>query len=257
MVELTQAVGVGLGLATSGLLAYAGYVTQRRKVSAVDRLALRCFAAWWYGAAFVILFPLVRLLLALGGILDPELHALISHAGNLPLAVALGGLAYYILYLITGDARWRWPVGVGYLAYFVYLVWYTVSLGERTVELGAWSARLVGGNGASPAATVVFGIVLAGPILALVAAYASLVFKVEERTQRYRLGMVVAGFALLFLSVILGFLLRWNAQPWFPLVYEVPALILAALVVLAYRPPSWIRQRLGVEPVDLRSMRSA
>ena len=249
MVTLKLAAGMAIGAATSALLAYAGTVTGRRPVAPAEHLALRAFAAWWYGASVVILLPTLRTVLAVVGIVDPALHATIALLGNVPLALALGGLAYYILYLITGRSRWMYPVAIAYSAYFGYLLWYTNQLGERTVAMGEWQARLVAENAAPPAATLVFGLVLAGPILALVLAYSVLVFRVQQRTQRYRLIMVAGGFLQLFVAVLAGFALQLTQEPWFPLMYELPALMLSILVVTAYRPPRLVQRWLKIEAV--------
>lgn len=141
------------------------------------------------------------------------------------------------------------PVVVAYGASFVYLVWYAASLGDRTVVLTEWQARLVAAEEAPPAATILFGLLLAGPILGLVVAYAGLAFRVTGRSQRYRLTLVTTAFGLLFLTVLVGFLVGWNRETWFPLVYEAPALLAALMVVAAYRPPASLQRWLGVEPL--------
>lgn len=105
MSAFTLAASILLGIATAALLAHAGTVTRRRPVAASERRPNRAFALWWYGAAVVIFLPTLRTILAVGGVRDAALHTALAQVNNIPLAAAVGGLAYYILYLLTGRPR--------------------------------------------------------------------------------------------------------------------------------------------------------
>jgi hypothetical protein len=248
----TLGLSVTIGLATSGFLAYAGRVMHRRPAEAENRLAVRSFALWWYAASLVILLPIVRTVLAWAGLVDVALHTALVHFSNLPLAVALAALMYYILHLMTGRRRLVYPVAALYGLYLAYLTWYTSRTGERRLVLGDWQTQLVGASTPGPGETLLFGLLLAAPVLATVAAYAVLGFRVDDPSLRYRLRMVSGSFLFLFGVVLAGFVLRWTDEPWFPLAYELPALVASVLVVAAYRPPQWVRRWLGVEPVEGR-----
>lgn len=233
----TLTTSILIGAATSGFLAYAGRVIQRRRAKGDDHGAVRAFAVWWYAASVVILDTTVRSALALLGVTDLALHAALQYFVNLAVAVALGALMYYILYLLTGMRKLLKPVVVVYGLYFCYLIWYSVRAGPRELVMGDWSVTLRGENNPTTTETLVFGLLLTAPVLTTVLAFSILAFHVQDRVPRYRMSMVAGAFLFLFGMIFLAYVLGWSRQPWFPLAYQLPALAASVIVLLAYRPP--------------------
>lgn len=213
---------------------------------------MRAFALWWYAASLVILNVNLRNLVAAAGVTDVALYTTQAYVGNVPLAAALGCLMYYVLYLMTGRRRLYLPVAVVYALYLTYLMWFTARAGERHLVISDWQVQFTGDIPATAAENLAFGLLLAAPIVLTVGAYTILAFRIREPNQRYRLSMISAGFLLLFGTILVGYLLRWNEQPWFALAYELPALVASFMALLAYRPPRWVRRRLHLEPAEAR-----
>jgi hypothetical protein len=253
---LTVAAGLGLAFATSAFLAYAGDVVRRRPLGGDDRLAGALFAVWWYGAALVILNQGVRTLFALGGIQDPTFYFVQGFAGMIPLAAAVWGLTYYMVYLLSGRRGLFVPITAFYVAYLVYLFWFSISQGVASVAMGEWQALVTPKEPATTAMNLIFGIWLAGPVLFAVGAYVILSLQERDPTLRYRLTLVSSGFLLLFGIVLIGYLVGWVSKSWFPLAYQVPALIASILAVAAYRPPAWIQRRWGIQPLPAGDLRA-
>lgn len=250
MTTATLSIAAALGLATAWLLGYAGLTTWRRRVQSTDRVASRALAAWWYAAALVILIQALRTLAFLGGVTDPTAFLVLSYVGSFPLATAVWGLMVYIVYLLTGWRGVLWPVTAVYGAYLVFLLWFDGLGGVRTVTGGDWQVTVVATNQPDAMLTLVFGLLLALPIVFATIAFLGLAVRLHGRTQRYRLLMIASGFLFLFGTILVAYLFGWAQQNWFALLYESAALVTSVLAVLAYRPPSWVQRRLGVAPLS-------
>lgn len=249
MSTVSLGISVAIGLATTALLAFAGLVTGKRAAGAESRGAVLAFAAWWYAASLVILNQTLRTILFLAGAADARFLTALAHLGNVPLAAALGCLMYYILFLLTGRRSLRVPIAFVYSSYFLYLTWYTARVGERTIVAEDWQVQLVGELTSTAAENLLFGLLLAAPVVTTVAAFTIFAFRIREPDLRYRLGMMSAGFLILFGTILLAYLVGWTDEAWFPLSYQVPALVLSLLVVLAYRPPGWVGRRIRPQAV--------
>lgn len=239
----TLVLSVALNLATTALLAYAGALVLRRAADGELRFALRMFATWWFAAATVVLLGGSYTLLALVGITDVRLHLAVSYLTAFPLAIALWALLYYLIYIYTGRRSAIWPLSVAYALFLVFELYYFASFGERALVENAWNVRLEGEHPPTWMG-LTFAILLAVPVLGVVIAYGLLFFRAPDAEHRYRVGLVSGAFLLLFGAVLLGYALGWDREPWFPFVYEVPGLIAAAMIVLAYKPPAWVATRL-------------
>lgn len=249
MSMLTIAAGLVLGLATAGLLAYAGDVVRRRPLSPPDRAAGLLYAVWWYSAALVILNQALRTLLVLAGVQQRAVYLAQGLLGMIPLAAAVWGLSFYMVYLLTGRRGWLAPITLFYIAYLVFLFWYVLYQGVAGVGLDAWQSAVRPERPPSASMNLVFGVWLAGPVLLAVVSYMVLAVREKDRTRRYRLSLVSGGFVLLFSIILVGYVLGWVDEDWFPIAYEVPALIASALAVAAYRPPVWVQRWLRIEPL--------
>jgi hypothetical protein len=108
----------------------------------------------------------------------------------------------------------------------------------------AWDVRVVPEAPVSPGLSVAFGVLLAVPVVVASAAYAVLAFRVGGRAQRFRVGLITLALAQWFLLLLVSFVLGIQETAWFSIAYQVPGLVSAFFVVVAFRPPSWIRARL-------------
>lgn len=240
---LGPSLGVLLTLATTGLLAYAGLLVLRRPVHGEARLALRMFATWWLSAGLVLLLAGSHTMLGLLGLLDVRVHLAITYLTAVPLAVALWALLYYLIYIYTGRRAAIWPLTAAYALFLAFEIYYFSSLGPRTIETTAWSVRLARGRDPPAGLGAVFGLLVAAPTLFIVVAYGRLAARAKEPAQRYRVRLTSTALLVWFAPVLAAFLAGWDKAAWFPLVYQAPGVLAAAMIVAAHRPPGFLKRR--------------
>lgn len=242
------AVSVALSLATTTLLAYAGVLVLRRSASDEARLALRMFATWWFSVAAVIFLAGSHTLLAILGVRDIALHTALVYAGAVPLAAALWGLLYYLVFIYTGRRSAIWPLTLAYVGFLAFELYYFASFGDRRLEETIWNVRVVGDAFPPTWIGMTFAALLAAPVLFVVAAYGLLLLRTLDPAHRYRLRLITFAFAQWFGVVLVGYALGWDRAEWFPIVYEAPGVLASLLVVAAYRPPRWVERHLAATP---------
>jgi len=241
--------GAAFPLATAALFAYVGGLTRHRHVMAADRPASLAFATWWYGAAAVLSLNGGQTLLALVGVKDVALYLTLIFAQALPLAAALAGLLIYLAYLYFGHFRAVAPIAAFYVLFLSYTLYYFSSLGPWTLHQSEWDSRLLSGNSRPDAAFYTFIVLLTVPVIVAAVAYASLYARSPERTQRFRIALVSLAFLLWFGAMAVGFIAVPPQTSWYPLVYQAPGLFASLLILLAFRPPSWVQRRYHVAAV--------
>lgn len=235
--------GAILPIATALLLAYVGTLVTTKRAGEDARPALVAFAVWWFSAASVLVITAMPTVLTLLGVGDATLFTALVYLNAVPLSVALCALLYYLTYIYTGRRSAIWPLALLYSAFFAFTLFYYSQAGPRHVEITAYSVRTLGEVRPAAWLSALFGILLAGPILTAVVLYASLFFRLKEAEQRYRVAIVSTAFGLWFAPVLVGFLAGWSGAEWFPLVYEAPGVFAATLIVLAFKPPSFVQRR--------------
>ena len=244
--EPTFYAGTALGLATAAVLAYVGRLQHLRAASgrSGDRAAIMSFALWWYGAATVLLLVALQSVLVLVGVESILLHNTIRYVRMGPLSVAAGSLLFFMLYLLTGRMAWRTLLTVAYAGFFLFSIYYAYLSEPVTLTVTAWDVRMTADKPVPGWLDLLFGILLAGPILLATISYATLFFKVRDSQQRYRLALLASSFIVWFGAILGGYFLGITSRPWFSVVYEAPGILAGVLVILAYRPPRWIQRRL-------------
>lgn len=242
--------GAVLPLVTAGLLAYVGVLMARRPVSPGARFPMRAFSAWWFAVALVNLLSSAPTWLSLAGVTDARVYAAFVYAIAAPLAAALFSLLSYLLYIYTGRRAAAVPLGLAYFAFFLFALYYFSSFGTYRVESSEWMVRTAGDAQPPAWLSALFGITLAGPVLAAVVGYASLYARVDGSEQRFRVAMVSAAFGVLFVPTLAGFLAGVEDAAWFHLVYPAAGLLGAILVVVGFRPPAALQAhwRAAAEP---------
>ncbi len=256
MSTTTLVFGMLVTLGTASLLAYAGDYTRRRSVSPDARVPMAAFATWWYGASFAVLVGALHTAGGLLGLMSEPFQIGLGYARLVPIAVALWGLLYYITYLLTGDKRTLIPITAVQIGFLLYGFFTYSRLGPWYVEVTHWEVRPIG-SGDAPVELLIFGILLAAPIILSAGAYGMLLVKMKEPTQRYRIGLIATAFGGWFGIIFIGFALGLTTSPLFGLFYQVPGLVASILVIYAYRPPAWVTARWGVEPVTLEGQSPA
>jgi hypothetical protein len=232
------------------IYALVGRVAIRRRVHGEGQLASTLFGVWWFALAGLQgISALVRVLAAMGHLTLPTYTAITS-VSLLVFSAAIWALVYYLFYILTGSRRVLIPLTVFYSLYYaslVYLVAYQVPNG---VHVSPWDVRILYERevGGAPLAAIVLALLVPPLIGAL--GYARLYFRVEDATQRYRIGLVSATIAVWFGVALFAWSIDIGAAPWWQFVSRLIGLAAALLIYAAYRPPGWVRRRYGVRPID-------
>lgn len=248
MTAATLVAGTVLSALVGLVYLHVGRRLARRRVSGSSHLAFASFVAWWYGLAGVSLIGAATTGATALGLRDLPLHLTITYALFLALYAALGALAYYLLYLYTGRRRaWVLPA-VFYAGLYLWTVYLVQQSRPVAVEAGRWGARLVYGNQIPPDAPVVFVflLLLVVPTIAAALAYATLWFRVEDREQRWRIGVVSASLVVWFGSALLASALDISQSDAWQVASRLVGLAAALAILAAFEPPRWVRKRLEV-----------
>lgn len=250
----------GLTVFAALLYIFIGHRTGQRRVATEARGAQRAWQFWWYGlAAFTLL----------GVVVAPWVRSRESVplmlAYMVPLVVVLTGavasLLYYLLYLYTGRRAVRhWAVAYFLLVSVFLSLLVSGALSpedyprfERDAE-GDVAFQSGPSDGTYGTLVFVALMLLVVPLTAGALAYVMLLFRLEGRTERYRIAMVGGGllfwFGSTFLSRVVGRALPAGLPDWWPVASRVISVLAAFLVVLAYYPPRPLQRRFGLRSLE-------
>lgn len=238
----------GFSLAAALLYAWVARLVQQRSLSDDARTANALFATWW--SSFALFYGLTGAFrVARGlGLEDLSLALVVLDTAVVLLCVGLWGLLGYLVYLYTGSRRWFAPLGAGYALFgitLLYLVAWMEPVGFREDALagGLRYARPL-----PQGLALALGLLFAGPIVAGAIAYGSLYFRVRSPEPRYRIGMVAGAFLLWFgwltISTVLDLADRYPNSLALYAWGQSLVMLVPLLVILAFRPPAWVRARL-------------
>lgn len=236
-------------LVTGALYVYVGRVVSRRKVEGDARLASNAFATWWFALGGVTGAGGLMNVAAYLGFTDLALWTTYTYVVFLILCAALWGLLYYLVYLFTGSRKLVVPITAFYAVYFAYLVYLITTLQPNGVKVGEWSTTLSYAKTASRPVTLAVLIALVAPHVVGAIAYARLYFKVDNATQKYRIGLVSGTIIAWFGSSLVVSVLQIGG-PWWQVASRLIGVAAAVAIYLAFRPPAWVRQRYGIHAVD-------
>src|ERR1051325_4732746 len=205
MSQETLLFDAAFAVATAALYAYVGGLVRSRTPTDPDAtLANRLFAVFWFGLASINVLGAIRNVLAVAGVLDVTWHTGIGFLSIVPLVALLWGLTYCLSYIYTGK-RWLFApltaIHAVLLAGFCFLVWW---MQPKGVTVSDWSVTVdyVRHPGGPLVGLLIFTIL--GPVLLLSMGYASLYFRTDDPTARYRIGLVSGAFILWFGSPLVA-----------------------------------------------------
>lgn len=245
---LLSAVGSFL---TAILYLYIGSVLRRRTVSADGRLANGMFVLWWQAVGAIGLLGVGVMALYIADSLPLWLYRSYTTLVLLGLFVALWGLQFYLVYLYTGSRRPFVPLGVFYGLLFVgtlALLEYLPSP-ERIVDNG-WALKTEPEIELDPLFGLVFVLLVVGPQLVAAIAYARLFSKTRDRTQRYRIALVTGSIIVWFGSGIVATGAQVSDALSYQLFSRLVGIVGALVILVAYKPPRWVRARYGIRSID-------
>ena len=248
-VDALAALKLSLAAASAGVYSYVGTRLWNRRVEGPGRLAARLFAAWWVLLGGISAVSVGMGFLAAAGVADLALYLTIIEVYFLLLCVALWALLYYLVYVLTGSRRAVVPIATFYALFYVWILYLITSIHPQAVKIVDLSYRLDPQPQTSPAVTGVLLSLLLGPVLVAAVGYFRLFFRVEGRTQRYRIGLIAITLLAWFGSSGVAAVVGVSNEPWWGAVNSVLGLAAAVSIYFAYQPPSYVRRRFGIAAV--------
>ncbi|HEX2021962.1 MAG TPA: hypothetical protein VHH36_04570 [Candidatus Thermoplasmatota archaeon] len=245
-----------LAFLTGAVYLYVGARLSRRHVEGDARLAWNLFTQWWYALGVISVTGELSTFLPLVGVTDGAVFVSFTHVLLLGLCYAFFCLVYYLVYLYTGTRRTLVPVAFFYALLYVAILYY-VNWAGMYYDQAAGKIDMV--RQPPHAIRIGLGLLFVLPIIGAAAMYFRLWFKVDEPTQRYRIALIAGTLVTWFGSTLLSYLPAGDETvgklPWWPVATRLLGLGAALLILMAYVPPAWIRERYDVLPIEERPRR--
>lgn len=230
--------------------AYVGWRLSRRRVTGEAAIAAGLFTVWWYALGLSTAISAALTAQVALGEPDVAFFAAGTYLNLLIITVALWGLLYYIVYILTGRTNVLWALTVFYVAYFALLVFFVTAGGPVGVQVERWRATLQYETPVTGPLYAIVVVLLVVPQILAAAAYGSLYFRVTDATQKYRVLLVSSSILVWFLSAFLAAASGLANVDWWQLLSRVIGLSAAVTILAAYNPPRWIKRRFGVRGIE-------
>lgn len=238
-------------LVTSMLYLYVGQVLRHRKVSDEARLANTMFVLWWQALGGLGLIGAVVIAVYMTSGLPVWLYQAYVSFVLMVLFVALWGLQFYLVFLYTGSRRSFLPLGVFYgLLFFVTAALIAYNGPPERITDNGYTLKTEPEVEYGMAFNLGFVLLIVGPQMFAAIAYARLYRKSTDRTHRYRIAMVTGAILVWFGSSILATAFDVSQSLSWQIVSRIIGMLGAIAILLAYKPPGWVRSKYGIEPVE-------
>lgn len=249
MVSPTLLASAVLALATAVGFGFVGAILLLRAPPARGHAARVLFCLFWMSAAAVWTAQGLQNLAAAFGWATFALVSALDQVTTPFYCLAGAGLLYYTLYLVTGRERLLVPILVYYLVVFALVRWSVEEAHRLAIDVKPW---LVSFRYETPLQGPAYSAVvalLALPLVAAVLAHAALLLRVHDPAARYRIALTSVGLLAWILTEALSYTSGFANSNAGELTRRLVALASAGIVVLAYRPPRFARERWHAEPV--------
>ncbi len=243
----TLLISAFFALLTASIYGYLAWRLQQRVVSSSEaRLAWQLFIMWWLCLAGTTLVGGVLNLLGAFDITSLPLFITITQLNLLIICVALWGLLYYLIYLFTGNSASLLPLSAFYVLYYALLVYYITASAPIDVSVGRWTTTISYANEMTGPFFILVLVLLTAPQILGALVYFTLFFRVRDATQKYRILLVSWSLIAWFGSALIAPLVGLSSHDWWQIVSRLIALSATLVILIAYFPPRWIRERYGV-----------
>ncbi len=228
------------------VLVRVGVVVMERRPKGPGHLAGTSFAVWWFTLAGLQAGSVLDFIIqAVGG--SWTLAAYMTYVQLLLLIIvaAIGGLLYYMVYVYTGRRNaWR-IIAAAYTGIYILLVYYVFLAEPIAVTQGPLGTTLEYRYDLDDTLLArIVGIGLILPTLLAAIGYFSLYFRVEEPSQKFRIGAVGGSFIIWFgSSLLVGQLTDWSDTTAWRITSAFITLGSAFAVYTGFQPPAWMRKR--------------
>jgi phosphotransferase system glucose/maltose/N-acetylglucosamine-specific IIC component len=249
MATLLDVTQTSLDIAIVAVYGFVGWVIARRRVEGPARLANSLFSTWWAILAILTALGIAQRFAAVAGVADLAFYLTMTEIELLLLCVALWALLYYLVYVLTGSRKAMIPITIFYAMYYVWTLFLIFSRHPTGVALSGATTTLVFEREANPLATFAFLVIFLAPVIIAAAGYFRLFFRVHERTQRYRIGLISTTLLVWFGSSAVASSAGFYHLEWWPVISSLLGLLAAFLIYMAYQPPRFVRARWGIHAV--------
>jgi hypothetical protein len=246
--EANLAIQGVLAFVTGFLYVYVARTIGARALSAEARNANRTFAVWWLALGALYLAASALDFLSAVGFRDVAIFVTFVNVILLLLCLAIWGLNYYLAYLYTGSQRALWVLSAFYAGLAVATLYLITWMEPTGFDETQFTLMLTYTRQPPPVVGTALGLAFAVPVVLAALAYGSLYFRVQDRSHRFRIGVVAGSFLVWFgwstAATLFQLNVRYQGSLWLLVVNQLIALAVPLAVIVAYRPPSWIRRRL-------------
>ena len=245
--QSTLLFSASFALIAAGIYTYTGWRLSKRVVPASDaRLAWVSFTVWWYGLAGATLIGGLLNLFGAIGLTNLPLFVTATYLNIQVSCIALLGLLHYLTYLFTGNRNLLGLLVIFYIVFYVLLVYYITASSPNGVNVERWNAAVAYRITPSGTFITLLIILLLVPQIVGGLAYFMLYFRVTEITHRYRILLVSWSIILWFVSPFAAMAGGLSQQDWWQFANRLIGLAAAFIILMAYLPPRWLKQRYGI-----------
>jgi hypothetical protein len=250
MVEPTLIFGTIFSILSAGIYFYVAHTLGKRKTVSPDaRIAWNLFVVWWYALAGITFVNGVLNLVGAIGLTSLPLFLTITQLELLVVCIALHGLMYYLLYIFTGNKKALPMLTVFYIVYYFLLMYYLNLSIPIGVSINRWNVGVdYQQQPTGPFVTLLLVLFVFPQIIGSLA-YFTLYFRVKEVTQKYRVALVSWSIIIWFLSSFIASISGLSQYDWWQVTSRMIGLGATLGILMAYRPVSWIKNRLGVSSI--------
>jgi hypothetical protein len=242
-------------LFAAGFFAALSWQLSRRSRDPGISLPAVAFAVAWGAFSFMALNDALRITLGVWALPTVEVYFTLARLKIFAAAIAIWGLGLYVVYLWSGTVR-GWNLGLSLVAashafLFLYLMERRSPAG---VELGPWAPGLTFANppALGESMTLLVFAYFFFPPVALTLLYLFVVFRLKDRTQRFRVTMVAVAVLLFHLTNAI------QSRPETPrdspvwVVIAIVNVLVGIVAYTAYQPPAWMRRLFRIEGLATR-----
>lgn len=250
MTAATLVLASGLAFLTSGGLAAAGAFVAFRTQRQTGSFAPSFFAIFWWAAAGIVGSGAIRSALAAAG-LDTFANVSALESATTPLyCIAAACLVIYVVHLHTGRTTHALPVAVYYMLMIPVLRYPVLLAHPIGYEVTPWQLNYVYDQPLQGPTLTLAVLAVLGPLLAALAAYATLAFRVHDAATRYRILCITLGLGLWVGTEALAFTTGAAGSAAGEIGRRLVALAATGVVLAAYAPPAFVRRRLDTHAVQ-------
>lgn len=247
MASPTLTLSAVLALASAIGFLLCARLALRGSESGGARLAL---ASFWMGAAMVAGVQGARSASVLLGWDSFLLIRVLDQTATPAYCLSAGGLAYYVVFILTGNSRLAFLPSIYYFLMIPVLRYPVEAARPIGYTVADWNVNLVyAGSLAGPVYTAALA-ATALPLIGCVLAYTLVLLRVPDAPSRYRVACTAAAF-LLWIGIEVAI---WGAglagTGTGEITRRLVGLIVALVIGIGYFPPLAAKRRWGARSVD-------